>query len=99
MPKERQFFVYILASARNGTLYTGVTSDLVRRVSEHKTKAMSGFTERYGVDHLVYYEQHGTAESAITREKQIKRWNRSWKLRLIEERNPDWADLFDNIVG
>jgi putative endonuclease len=99
MPRDRQFCVYILASANYGTLYTGVTSDLVRRVWEHKSKTVEGFTERYGVDRLVYFELHDTAEGAITREKQIKKWNRAWKLRLIKEQNPHWDDLYDRIVG
>jgi putative endonuclease len=93
----KQFYVYILASKRNGTLYVGVTSDLTKRVWEHKSKLVKGFTEQYGVDKLVYYEVHSDAENAILREKQIKKWNRSWKLRLIEEKNPDWKDLFDDI--
>ena len=93
----KQFYVYILASKRNGTLYVGVTSDLTKRVWEHKNKFVKGFTEQYGVDKLVYCEVHSDAENAILREKQIKKWNRSWKLRLIEEKNPSWKDLFDEI--
>ena len=84
----KQFFVYILASKRNGTLYTGVTSALVHRVWQHKTKAVEGFTARYGVDRLVYFEVHADAASAIAREKQIKKWERAWKIRLIEKINP-----------
>ena len=94
---DKQFYVYILSSKRNGTLYVGVTSDLTKRIWEHKSKLVKGFTEKYGVDKLVYYEVHANAESAILREKQIKKWNRSWKLRLIEEKNQDWVDLFDEI--
>jgi putative endonuclease len=94
---DKQFYVYILSSKRNGTLYAGITSDLVKRVWEHKNKTVEGFTEKYGVDKLVYYEVHTDVENAIRREKQIKRWNRSWKLRLIEEKNPEWKDLFDGI--
>jgi putative endonuclease len=93
----KQFYVYILASKRNGTVYAGVTSDLVKRVWEHKNKLVEGFTEKYGVDKLVFYEVHTDVENAIRREKQIKKWNRSWKLRLIEEKNPEWKDLFDEI--
>jgi putative endonuclease len=96
---EKQFYVYILASKRNGTLYTGVTSDLIQRVWQHKHHMVEGFTKKYGVKKLVYYEVHDNAESAITREKQIKKWRRKWKLRLIEEKNPNWIDLYDEIVG
>lgn len=94
----KQFYVYILASKRNGTLYLGVTSDLIKRVWEHKNKLVKGFTEKYGVDKLVYFEMHADAENAVRREKQIKKWNRAWKLRLIEEKNRDWRDLFEDIV-
>ena len=95
----KQFFVYIMASTHNGTLYTGVTSDLVQRVWQHKQDAVEGFTHKYGVRTLVYFESHDTAESAITREKQIKKWNRAWKLRLIERGNPEWKDLYGAIIG
>ena len=91
---EKQFYVYILASQRNGTIYTGVTSNLLQRVWQHKAKFVGGFTKEHGVDKLVWYEQHETAESAITREKRIKKWNRGWKLKLIEEKNPYWNDLY-----
>ncbi len=94
----KQPAVYILASKRNGTLYIGVTSNLVKRVWEHKHGKMEGFTDKYGVHLLVWYEMHGSMESAIKREKQMKAWQRSWKLRLIEERNPDWKDLYPSIV-
>ncbi len=90
--------VYILASHRNGTLYIGVTSDLIKRFWEHRTGATVGFTKTYGVHQLVYYELHQDMYSAITREKQLKTWNRTWKLRLIEEHNPQWNDLWDEIV-
>ena len=93
------FHVYILASRPCGTLYAGVTSDLSRRVWEHETKAVPGFTAQYGVDRLVWFEAHDTAESAIRREKQIKEWRRAWKVRLIEEQNPHWVDLYPSIVG
>lgn len=91
--------MYVLASQRNGTLYIGVTSDLIKRIWEHKNDVVEGFTRRYGVHLLVYFEQHVTMEAAITREKQLKKWNRSWKLKLIEEHNPDWRDLWPEIVG
>jgi putative endonuclease len=94
----KRFFVYILASERNGTLYTGVTSNLVQRIWQHKEKSVSGFTNRYEVDCLVYFAEMETAEAAITREKQIKKWNRAWKLRLIEEHNPGWDDLYELIT-
>ncbi len=89
--------VYLLASGRNGTLYVGVTSNLVKRVWEHKNHVVEGFTKKYGVDQLVWYEVHETMESAIQREKAIKEWQRAWKLKLIEQMNPDWADLYDSV--
>ena len=95
----KQFFVYILCSKRNDTLYTGVTSDLIKRVYEHKNDLADGFTKKYGVHRLVWYEIHGVAETAIPREKQIKKWNREWKLELIEQMNPDWKDLYDELVN
>ena len=88
----------MLASKRNGTVYIGVTSDLVKRVHQHKGGATEGFTAKYSVHSLVWYEVHETMERAIMREKKMKKWNRSWKLRLIEEANPDWNDLSDRIV-
>jgi len=87
------FYVYILASRRNGTLYVGMTDDLVRRVWEHRIGALPGFTRRYGVKMLVWYEPHETRETAFHRERQIKKWNRAWKLQLIERSNPTWKDL------
>jgi putative endonuclease len=90
--------VYILASQRNGTLYTGVTSDLPKRIWEHRSDAAEGFPKRYGVHLLVYFELHSAMLSAITREKQIKKWNRIWKIRLIEETNPEWRDLWNEII-
>jgi putative endonuclease len=90
--------VYILASHRNGTLYIGVTSELSRRASEHRTDVIDGFTKRYGVRKLVYVEFHSTMAEAILREKRIKRWRRAWKITLIEERNPDWRDLYNEIL-
>ena len=92
------YFVYILASKLGGTLYVGVTNDLVRRVFEHKTNSVKGFTEKYDVHRLVYFEQFDDIENAIRREKRIKKWNRSWKVRLIEETNPNWTDLYPNIA-
>ena len=91
---EKQFHVYILASDRNGTIYVGVTANLPKRIWEHKQDLVKGFTKEYGVHKLVWYEQHESAESAITREKRIKKWNREWKIRLIEEANPYWNDLY-----
>ena len=90
-------FVYIMASGRNGTLYIGVTSDLPFRVAQHKDGALGGFTEKYGCKMLVWFEQHGAIEAAIVREKQMKEWKRLWKLRVIEELNPDWDDLFEGL--
>jgi putative endonuclease len=94
---EKIFCVYVLASQRNGTLYIGVTSDLIQRVWQHKTKLVPGFTTKYGVDKLVYFERTESAEAAIQREKQLKKWNRAWKLQLIETGNPDWRDLYEDI--
>ena len=95
---SKQFYVYILASQRNGTLYTGMTSDLVKRVWQHRNGEIDGFTKKYNVKHWVYYEPNKTAESAIKREKQIKKWMRRWKLNLIEKDNPEWKDLYKEIV-
>ena len=89
--------MYILASDRNGTLYIGVTSDIARRSWEHATEAATSFTKRYSVHRLVYVEFHETMPDAILREKQMKKWNRAWKVRLIEDRNPQWLDLTDDI--
>ncbi|AVO53459.1 GIY-YIG nuclease family protein [Ectopseudomonas mendocina] len=91
--------VYILASQRNGTLYIGVTSNLCKRIWEHRNDCVAGFTQRYGVHQLVYYEMHESMLTAITREKQLKKWRREWKLRLIESGNPGWQDLWEEIVG
>ena len=92
------FYVYMLASDRNGTLYVGVTSDLVKRVWQHKEGFVEGFTKEYGVKQLVWYEQHDSAEAAITREKQLKKWNRAWKIELIQTMNPYWNDLYEDIA-
>ena len=91
--------VYLLASKKNGTLYVGVTSDLVKRVWQHRQDLVDGFCKRYGVHTLVYFEQHEDMIQAITREKQIKKWDRAWKVRQIEKTNPEWRDLWDEIVG
>lgn len=91
-------YVYILASGMAGTLYIGVTSDLVKRVSEHRESTKDGFTSKYKVYRQVYHEQYGSMELAIKREKQLKGWNRAWKIRLIEETNPKWDDLFSRLV-
>ena len=89
--------VYILASKRDGTLYVGVTSDLIRRVWQHKNDLVEGFTKRYGVHTLVWHESHETMESAITREKNLKRWKRDWKIDLIQKANPSWRDLYHEL--
>lgn len=89
--------VYILASKPRGTLYIGVTSDLAQRVWQHKHDLVDGFTKRYGVHRLIWHEVHGTMESAIMREKALKKWNRAWKIELIEKEDPAWADLYDAI--
>ncbi len=95
---NKQPAVYILASKRNGTLYIGVTSNLVKRIWEHKNNKVEGFTKRYGVHQLVWYEIHENMESAIVREKRLKEWKRKWKLELIENNNPYWHDLYNMIV-
>jgi putative endonuclease len=97
--QTKQPAVYIMASRRDGTLYVGVTSDLVKRIYEHKNNLADGFTKRYGVHTLVYYELHGEMIEAIRREKQIKKWNRQWKVELIETDNPEWKDLWPEIIG
>ena len=93
-----QYYVYLLASERNGTLYIGVTSDLIKRVYEHKSNLGSGFTQKYDVHSLVYFEVADDIHSAIRREKQIKKWNRAWKIELIEKNNPEWKDLYFDLV-
>ena len=95
----KQPVVYIMASRRNGTLYTGVTSDLVKRVWEHRSDLVEGFTKRYGVHKLVWFELHGEMYQAIQREKKIKKWNRAWKIELIERTNPQWCDLWPSLTG
>ena len=92
------YYVYMLASDRNGTLYTGVAGDLVCRIYEHKGKFVRGFTRRYDVDRLVWFESYDDPENAIVREKELKKWRRAWKLRLIEESNPQWLDLYSQVT-
>lgn len=99
MTKANAYYVYVLASRPNGTLYVGVTNDLVRRVQEHREGLVPGFTKRYGVKLLVFYETHSDINEAILREKRIKRWRRKWKLALIESRNPQWRDLWVELTG
>jgi putative endonuclease len=99
MCAERSYWVYILASDVGGTLYIGVTNNLVRRVYEHRTQAAEGFTSKYEIHRLVYYEQFSDIENAIRREKRLKRWNRGWKIDLIERTNPNWIDLFPGIAS
>jgi len=95
---NENFYIYIMASRCRGTLYVGVTSDLVKRVYEHRNGLVEGFTKKYDVCNLVYFEVAGDSEAAILREKQIKKWNRVWKLRLIEDRNPEWTDLYEDLL-
>ncbi len=97
--KMKCYHVYILASKKNGTLYIGVTNDLPRRVHEHKCGTVPGFTKRYGVDKLVYYETFANVYDALTAEKRLKVWKRQWKIELIEKRNPKWHDLYDILTG
>jgi putative endonuclease len=94
----KRYYVYILASRRNGALYIGVTNNIARRVYEHKNDLISGFTRKYKVHRLVYYEQFGNVVSALRREKSLKKWNRKWKLELIERANPDWRDLYGELI-
>ena len=93
------YYVYLLASGKHGTLYLGVTNDLVRRVHDHRSKAAPGFSERYGIDRQVWFEIYDDAVTAITREKQLKKWRRDWKIRLIEDQNPDSVDLYPGICS
>jgi putative endonuclease len=93
-----QYYVYLLASKKNGTLYLGVTSNLIKRVYEHKNNLVSGFTQKYKIQNLVYYETTDDINSAITREKQLKKWKRAWKIELIEKTNPGWRDLYFELI-
>jgi len=95
----KRYWVYILASKRGGTLYIGITSALARRTWQHKHDVADGFTKRYGVHRLVWFEEWGDVGDAISREKQIKGWNRAWKIRLIEKNNPEWSDLFPGLIA
>jgi len=99
LDQDRSYWVYILASKIGGTLYIGVTNDLIRRVYEHRAHLVPGFTSKYGAHRLVYFESFSDIENAIRREKQLKKWNRAWKIRLIEESNPDWVDLYPSIAA
>ncbi len=99
MPGSKTYYVYIMASQKNGTLYIGVSGNLVQRISRHKDAQVSGFTQRYGVHRLVYYETFGHIGDAILREKRLKKWKRQWKVRLVEQTNPEWHDLYDTLVG
>ena len=94
----KPYYVYILASRKNGTLYIGVTSDLIRRVWQHKNDIHQGFTKKYSVHRLVWYEETQDIEAAILREKQMKKWRRQWKIELIEEKNPHWNDLYEDLI-
>jgi len=94
---DRSYYVYILTNRKDGTLYIGVTNDLIRRVYEHRKGAISGFTKKYNLKHLVYFEAFDDPENAILREKRMKKWNRDWKVELIERGNPDWRDLYSSI--
>ncbi|MDI1226585.1 MAG: GIY-YIG nuclease family protein [bacterium] len=96
---QKQFYVYIITNKDNGTLYTGVSNDIIRRIYEHRQKLVEGFSKKYGLDRLVYYECFNTTMDAIQREKQIKKWNRVWKLKRISAFNPDWKDLYTQITG
>jgi putative endonuclease len=96
---EKTFYVYMLASSRYGTLYIGVTSNLIKRIWEHREGVVEGFTKEHGVKQLVWFETHADAISAITREKQLKKWQREWKIRLIQQDNPYWRDLFDDFTA
>ncbi|MBI2380485.1 MAG: GIY-YIG nuclease family protein [Gammaproteobacteria bacterium] len=96
---DKRSYVYILASTKNGTLYIGVTADLIRRVWQHREDAVEGFTQQYAIHTLVYFETFSDIREAIAREKTLKHWNRDWKLRLIEEHNPKWRDLYADLTG
>ena len=95
---DKSYYLYILCNKRNGTLYTGITSDLVRRIWQHKNGAIEGFTKRYGLKLLVHFEQYTDVKEAILREKRIKKWNRQWKIHLIEKDNPNWEDLYQKLT-
>ncbi|NCO98463.1 MAG: endonuclease [Candidatus Moranbacteria bacterium CG_4_9_14_3_um_filter_40_7] len=94
----KSYFVYIMASQKNGTLYIGITSNLIKRAWEHKNNLVEGFTKKYKVHRLVYFEQTENVQSALIREKQLKKWRRKWKIELIEKNNPNWNDLYNNLI-
>lgn len=94
----KNYYVYILTNEKNGTLYIGITSNLIKRIQQHRNKIADGFTKRYNIYKLIYYEQTENINSALIREKALKKWNRNWKIRLIEESNPNWRDLYFNII-
>ena len=94
----KHYYVYILSNKRNGTLYTGITSDLIKRIWQHKNESAEGFTKQYGLKRLVHFEQYQDVKEAILREKRIKKWNRQWKINLIEQNNPNWDDLYQKLV-
>jgi len=96
--KLKQYYIYILASKKNGTLYIGMTNDLMRRVFEHKNDIVEGFTKKYQIHDLIYWESTESVQSAIKREKQLKKWNREWKINLIEKENPFWFDLYESLL-
>jgi len=95
----KTYYVYILANKKNGTIYIGITYNLIKRIYEHKTELIEGFTQKYKVNHLVYFEQFSSPQEAITREKRLKKWKRAWKIELIEKENPDWKDLYRSLLS
>lgn len=95
---QKQYYLYILSSKRNGTLYIGTTNDIIRRVGEHKLKLIDGFTKKYSIKMLAYFEIHNNISEAILREKRLKKWNREWKISLIEKMNPEWNDLYEDLL-
>ena len=95
----KKYYIYILASKRNGTLYIGITDNIARRIYEHRNNLIEGFTKKYGVHRLVYVEAYHYVWDALKREKQLKKWNRAWKIALIEKENPNWADLYETLIG
>jgi len=95
----KNYYVYILSSGKNGTLYIGMTSDLIGRTHQHKSKSVKGFTEKYDIENLVYFEMTTDVHAAIEREKQLKHWKRAWKIELIEKENPTWSDLYPNLIS
>ena len=94
----KNYYVYILTNKKNGVLYIGMTSSLIKRIQEHREKLVKGFTEKYNIHKLIYYEQTEDISSALAREKSLKKWNRNWKIQLIEKENPNWEDLYFNII-